>query len=379
MKNTKRILWFIVVFCILVLIVFGIVLFNKHNQENVPLSTQGKQMIEILESDKEWNDSFKRDLINKYKNEYISNYNKIKLEKEIEDIGRVLQFEQLSPIIKVPPINLFESIPYFQENSIDHYDFYTFTVAFFSTGFYGDIDLKVIGPQKAVAFWGNEYLFIPQGEQPTRYFSAFMAIKKGENISDYKIAVNSKEPTLDNKIIDKVVEITPVYLNLKTSGELKIGDSFVYELNDNLTLYGTVMDIMYEKTMFGTSSPDNSSFIYMGSLGRTRILYAIEGSQSDNLFFEKNNVLSILNPYITSDYEVSESGIDGLNYKSDVVIMPYYDNDYLGSFTTNGILGLSTEAYVRKELWDVGPDSVGFDKDVKIHFGDFYINLKAKQ
>lgn len=376
MKNTKKILVAIAVVSVIFLATFIIISFNNSNQNNLASLTISQQIAKALQKDKEWNDSFKQQIIENYKKEYINNYNKIK-SGNLEDVGRVIQFEQLSPMIKTPPTDLFENIPYFQGKSINDYDFYTFTMSFFSTGFHGDINLKVNGPNEAAAFLGNEYLYIPQNIQPARYFSVFIAVKKGENIADYKITVDSQEPVSENEAVTKPFEINPVFSRAKTSGELKIGDSFTYKLNDNLTLYGTLMDITYEKTVFGSDSP-KSPIVYKSSLARARILYAIEGNESNNLFFEKDSVLLMLNPYISSDYKVTGLGIEGLDYKSDIIIMPHYEKSYLGSFTTNGILELAAEAYVNQDIWEYGPDTVGFDKDVKIHFGDLYINLKAE-
>lgn len=366
MKNIKKILIPIVVLIVLCLSVFGIISVNN-KPSTTPTFTieQQKQLIEEdLLKNKDYTDSFKQTEYEKYKETYATSYTKVKT-GGLKDVGNIVEFKQLSPISKISSDDSFKNISYFEDKSIADYDFYTFTMSFFSTSFpEGDIDLAVKGPNEAVAFLGSEYKQFPQNAQPHRYYPVVVVLKKGDNIADYKLTV-------------KDVEITQSYAEEKTSGELKIGDSFKYQLSDKIILHGTVMDIKYMKTDYGSGSP-NSSLVYKGSIAQAYIMYSIEGGDLKAPTFGNENVVTMLKTYIASKYKTIGFDIGALDYKSDVIIKPYYDMSMLGSFTTNGTFALAAEAYIKEALWNKGSDSVGFDKDTVIHFGDFSVNLKAQ-
>ena len=226
----------------------------------------------------------------------------------------------------------------------------------------GDIVLEVKGPDDAAAFLGNEFRYVPQGAQPHRYCPVVIAVKKGEDINNYKLIVKDRE-------------IEQSFVEEKTSGELKIGDSFRFQLDENTTLHGTLMDIRYMKTEFGSSS-SSSEIIYRSSVAQAFVMYSIESTILKEPIFKDKNVLTMLGTHITSDYKTIGFDLEALDYKSDIIIKPSYALSSLGYFTTNGTIVLAVEAYVNENIWNKGNEKVGFDKNTSIHFGDFSINFK---
>lgn len=377
MKNLKKYLNILFLCGFLFVIVFGLIVARQESQVVAPFTIeQQKQSIsEKLKQHTSYDEPFKQELVKNYEQLYNNNYNKVQ-SLELSDVGQIIEFKQHTPMAKTSTVDSFSSFSFFQNKDINNYNFYTCNISLFSTNFPdGDFDLQILGSNDAIAFLGEEYQVVQDGK-PSRYFSVVVAINKNDDISNCQISINGFATDENLKTIKITNEITPDYHNEKITGELKEGDSFKVSLNEQMTLHGTIVDIRYDKTEYGSDSP-SGNFKYKGSLARAFVLYSIEGNTSDSILFDNSSVLSMLKPYITSEYRVIGPDIKDLDYKSPITIMPYMPVGDVGNYTTNGMLNLAAEAYISEELWERGDNTVGFDKDVIVHFGDFYINLKA--